>query len=222
MLKKFKVLSLGYNCSIKLFLKQIGIEQETHFFDYIGSSMWAINELIENNFEDSLNLKYFKKMKILEEKESIITNSKYYLRFLHDFKLCAKKVNSKAFLGNTDTITKEFISKYTRRIERLINIFNGSQPIIFLRIEEPVNRIKYPQYADKFNNNELSYIINFSTLLKLKYSSLKFGIIFLSTTEETKSLNSSILILHMTEKEELVSVFMKFKEIIDSFLLKIN
>ncbi len=49
-----------------------------------------------------------------------------------------------------------------------------------------------------------------------------FGIIFLSTTEETKSLNSSILILHMTEKEELVSVFMKFKEIIDSFLLKIN
>ena len=51
--KNIKIISLGSNCYNKIYLNKIGIKRETNYFDYIGTSMWAINELfIMNKFKD--------------------------------------------------------------------------------------------------------------------------------------------------------------------------
>ena len=47
-----QVISLGSMCFVKLFLNKINKNQETHFFDWIGTSVWSIRLALENNFED--------------------------------------------------------------------------------------------------------------------------------------------------------------------------
>ena len=54
LLEKHKIISLGFNCFIKIFLNKMKIEQETQFFDWIGSSTWSIRLLLENHFDDLL------------------------------------------------------------------------------------------------------------------------------------------------------------------------
>ena len=42
----------------KLFIKKL-INKETHLFDYVGSSTWIILKLLENNFDNFLNKKFY-------------------------------------------------------------------------------------------------------------------------------------------------------------------
>ena len=56
-LKHFNICSIGYDCSIKRFISQY-IDCELNVFDYIGTPMWSINELILNNFNDITNINY--------------------------------------------------------------------------------------------------------------------------------------------------------------------
>ena len=82
-----KIISLGSNCYIKMFLESHLIKKETQFFDYIGSSMWSINELLKNDFKGLYDYKNFEKKHILNKGDIyIFTNNLYYLRFKHDFK----------------------------------------------------------------------------------------------------------------------------------------
>ena len=45
-----KVISIGSNCYPKCFIQASLYGGETEFFDYIGTSMWSINELLVNDF----------------------------------------------------------------------------------------------------------------------------------------------------------------------------
>ena len=53
-----KVLSLGWNCSMKFFKNNI-VDEETHYFDWLGTDPYAIYLLLKND------LKMFLKEKII-------------------------------------------------------------------------------------------------------------------------------------------------------------
>lgn len=189
----YKIISLGYDCQVKMtFCK----DQETHFFDYLGSSMWSINDLLKNNFEDVLDISLFENIEIMNGKK-IITNKKYYLRFLHDFNFFKQigKVKKIPFKMSEDLI-KIFKDKYTRRINRFIDLLNGNQQIIFIRIEESKDRILYHS-----KENEIYYIREFMEIMKSNYPNLNFKLIFISFTEEA------------IEEEHLLIINADFKDI---------
>ena len=108
---KFELISIGYNCFIKKFLNiELLIENKTNFFDYIGSSMWGINELFENDFVDFTNEQNYENIQIEKNKKcNYLTNTQYYLRFKHDL-----NINIKLY--------DDFYNKYIRRKKRLYDI----------------------------------------------------------------------------------------------------
>jgi hypothetical protein len=209
--KHYKILSLGCNCYARLYLTSLKILQETHFFDYIGSSMWAINELIENNFEDCVNMKFFKKLLIVEGK-SMIINTKFYLRFPHDFKIPGKFYNN--------DVIREFQLKYKRRVERFERCLKNEQKIVFIRIEESRDRVKYEEYEDKMARREIEYVVEFVEILKRKYPGLWFKIIFISRVEETEMMDD-VLVLHsdvVVEEKEMGELMERNREMVEIFL----
>jgi len=183
-LKPNKLISLGYNCYFKLYLNTIKINQETHLFDYIGTSMWTILEILFNNI-NFLDKKDFELLTI--ENQITPSNSKYYIRFRHD-------LNCK--LSNF----KKMKTKYLRRHTRFINMLNSSDPIIFFRIQESMStRVILPQHKDFYEKNELEYINQFISKVNLIHKTT-FKLIYFSYTHNTSIVNNQLLILH-TDKE---------------------
>lgn len=208
--ENYKIISLGYDCTIKMTWCK---NQETHFFDYIGSSMWSINELLQNNFEDALNLDFFKNLKITDS-FYCMTNKKYYLRFLHDFKFTTQIGHVKKMtIKIPDEIKKLFIEKYTRRINRFYDLLNGNEQVLFIRKEEDLNRIKYPEYNEYIKYSEIYYIKECIKLLKKDYPNLNFKMIFLSFSQENR-VEENLLILktnlqNLSKYTTLITNFLK-------------
>lgn len=167
-----KIISLGSNCFIKIFLRHIKCEQETHFFDYIGCPMWSVYELIKNDFSDVFNIEEYRNEYTLIGLPKMVTNSRYNLKFNHDLS------NFKF----TDQFS-EFKEKYKRRIKRFMDLLMSSENILFMRFEETKeNRIIKEKYNEKNKISELEYIKLFSKFLRSNYPELKFKIIFISKT----------------------------------------
>ena len=175
--KKYdKVISLGCNCYIKVFMASNGVEEETNLFDYIGTSMWGICDLFYDDNSDSLcDIKQFQKMHIFKN-SYILTNKKYYIRFQHENYIHQISTNS---INTTSFKTLE--STLRRRWNRLKNILKNKKSILFIRLEQDnKNRIEYNEYKEKQNKNEIEYVIEFSKNIKRQYPSLKFNILFIS------------------------------------------
>jgi hypothetical protein len=206
-----KIISLGCNCYVKMFLDSIKHKSETQFFDYIGSSMWAINDLFKDDFSDLFGngMDDIEKKKILYSDTYILTHKKYYLRFKHDFN---QNYNS----GIKENIKSEdfnkFSKKYGRRKERLINILNeDKETLLFIRYEEnQENRIKY--FGDK--KSEIEYIYEFIDIIKQKYPLKKFCILFLSYTMENDDKREENLIILKTESSKKIKNTIQQNEII--------
>ncbi len=172
LLKDKFLLSLGFNCTVKRFLDYTKLTSgETNFFDYIGSSMWSINELFENDFANLFNWTEYKHLQIMnDEKSDYLTNSRYYLRFFHDLSIYS-----------TDKQKDDIVGKYFRRKYRLYDTLNKSKYVVFIRHEEITeNRIIYDEYVERFMTNELEHTKKFSNIIKTKFPNLKFKIILLS------------------------------------------
>lgn len=195
-----KIISLGSNCYVKLFLDSVKLKLETQFFDFIGSSMWAIDDLFKDDFSDLFDngIDDLEKKKILHSglDKYVLTHKKYYLRFKHDFK---QNCNS----GIKENIKSEdfnkFSEKYERRKERLINILkDDKKTLLFIRYEEEQkDRIKYSE--DR--KSEIEYIYEFIEIMKQKYPLKKFCILFLShTMENDDKRDENLIILKMIEK----------------------
>lgn len=172
-----QVISLGSMCFVKLFLDKIGLKQETHFFDWIGSSLWSISLALENNFEELLDRNQLSYMHILnKEDEYVWTHAKYYLRFKHDFKQTYKKQTNDI----KENEWNDFKNKYERRYLRLFSTLQNNNNLIFIRLEEiKENRINYPQYDIHKIHNDIEETINISNWLKTYNPNLKFKIIFI-------------------------------------------
>ncbi len=183
--KYTKTLSLGSTCFTKKFMLSIGINQETEYFDYIGTPVWAITDLIKNNKLDKIfHYNDYKNIKILNDKEDSynITYIPQFLIFKHDFAQTHKQLTQPlSFIQFND-----FKAKYTRRALRFNHSLHHSDSILFIRYEQYKNYIIHDIYKDKYEKNELTQLYEFSFMLKEKYSSLKFNILFFySNVEES-------------------------------------
>lgn len=189
-LKSFdKIISLGSNCYVKIFLDFNYKKKETQFFDYIGSSMWAINELIKNDFKGLYNYDNFEKKLILTEGDKyIFTNNIYHLRFKHDFK---QNFNSEINEIKNDEIFLDFQNKYKRRQTRFIELLNSKDTILFIRYEEDnKNRVKYHNKKD-----ELDSVYEFINILKNLNPEKKFFFILLSQDKNLEDIDNNLLVL---------------------------
>ena len=188
---KYILLSLGSNCNVKKYIDTIKPNNPTQFFDYIGTSMWAINELIENDFTDIFNKDDFENMRTNTKYGNIVTNKKYYLRFLHDLKNIDHDKTKVYTINNNIHVCKannfaECKDKYDRRRQRFIDILTSSNKILFIRLEEDNrDRIIYDIYKDKLQKSELEYTFDLSNTLKRKYTSLDFMILVISFNHDT-------------------------------------
>jgi len=170
-MQKYNIISLGYVCNVFGYLnsdKTLHKNLKSSVFDRIASPMWAINELVSNDFEDFLkddNIKHDQLFDKSDRKEHY--DSRYYVRFLKTAKL--------------DDIREIF----NRKIEKLNQILNSDEPVLFVRCEEKHqltkrgSRIIFDEYKDKYSKNELAYVKLFSNTLKNKYPSLNFKILFM-------------------------------------------
>jgi hypothetical protein len=220
-IKNYKIISLGYNCFPKKYTIEIGISQETNLFDYIGTPMWSINKLFENNFVDFLNINEFENIQVFTN-QKMITNKKYNIKFPHDFPHITKKSNivihvpfkNKDYLkfkfkfikNNKFNISKyfdTFKNIYERRINRIKNILSNETKILFIRFEESQkNRIIYNSYKDNLKKLELEYLIDYSNIIKKAYPNLKFKIIYISSIFDINYIKeNNIIILKLDEED---------------------
>ena len=132
----------------------------------------------------------FVSMQLMNNEEPLITNKKYYTRFMHDF------------TNHTDNISDEefklFEEKYNRRITRFKNILSdcnsNNKSILFLRIEENnTNRIIYDEYKNKMDEHACSILFE-QIILKL-YPNLKFKLVVISKYSLTKKISNNIIFL---------------------------
>uniref|UniRef100_A0A6C0E1T5 Papain-like cysteine peptidase n=1 Tax=viral metagenome TaxID=1070528 RepID=A0A6C0E1T5_9ZZZZ len=193
-LKSFdKIISLGSNCYIKMFLDSHLKKEETQFFDYIGTSMWSINELIKNDFQGLYDYKNFEKKHILNKGDKyIFTNNLYYVRFKHDF--------NQNFSSNVNDIKEdkkflEFVNKYKRRQKRFMEILNSKENILFIRYEEDnKDRIKY--YEEK---DEIEFIYEFMKILKTINPNKKFFFILLSHEKSLEDKDNNLFVVKIND-----------------------
>lgn len=196
-----KVLSLGSTCYPKLFTNKYLKLCETELFDYIGTSMWAINELLLNDFENLVNETYFIKVPIFQDGPEIVINGKYYLRFKHD-------------LQDLDMINfKPFQEKYLRRISRFKNTMNVNSNILFIRLQETQkNRIRY----NDRQINEYDELDKFLSIMNKQYQNKVFTIIYINDEKDGWNLRRDILSIKVDSIEswdpidnKLVNLLMK-------------
>lgn len=219
------LISLGYNCFFKKFLKtKFKFNKETNFFDNIGTSMWSINELLLNDFEDFFSPTHYKQIKIKNNSNAnFLSNTKYYIRFIHDLEI-------KKFDYNYDgKYFNDFVSRYSRRKDRLYNLLTNNNKAIFFRLEEEnENRIIYPEYEDKNKISEFDNLLIFTEIIRNKFPNLIFSIIYVSRILDTKIYSSNNIIVINTGKYkvkewrklhyELEQIFLENYDIIETFL----
>ena len=171
-----KYISIGFSCGPKFFISTVQ-DENYYVFDHIGTSMWSIIELINNNFKDFSSKQYMTIMHITKDDKPMYTNTKYYVRFLHE--QIKKKFDF-----------KNFKNKYDRRIGRFFKLLEdygkNNKILCFLRTEENhINRIIPDEHKDKYDEPEYYYLCEFSNLIKNKYPMMKFVIIYINYSEKS-------------------------------------
>lgn len=169
------VIPLGYVCNVTSFIMQMHKRDAAYVFDRAGSAMWAISELINNNFEDFLNIDNIVPMKMYENSDKLtLTDKKYYFRLA----LPQNASKDEILKHNTDKM------KHKDRFMSLINKTANDKTVLFIRFEEPSiteegKRLVYFDYENKYKFDELFYLKEFSDCLKKKNPLLNFKILFI-------------------------------------------
>ena len=162
-----EVSSLGYNCYTKLYFNSRKMDKETQFFDYIGTSVWSIIELLENDFDGIFDKSNYKIMNIMKtgDDQFLVVNEKYFIRCKHEFKKTLNQKFDPEILHEYEINKEEledFIEKMKRRKERFMNMLASNNSLLFIRYEEdPTERHDIKQYESKLN---ISYMDNLKIL----------------------------------------------------------
>jgi hypothetical protein len=178
------VLSLGSNCFIKKYLQgvaQVGC-QETQLFDYIGTSAWAIQVLLENRFLNFFHFPSYEYMHVLSKgDEYMMVHRGYYLRFKHDFLQSYKRETYR--LGEKDYTS--FKAKYQRRIPRFYHTMQTRERILFLRLEERnPDRVQHTRYTERFAISEVDQMLELCRTFQRIFPKNRITTIFLSSEVE--------------------------------------
>ncbi len=171
-------ISIGGNCYMKRWTEYVGVSQETHFFDYIGTRGYSLYQLLARDFQGLFDYQKYGVKRILQEPPgTFVSHHTYFLSFAHSFP------------GNalTPIAFQRFSSQYTRRLGRLKEILRGGsgRPVLFLRLEESKERYDDPYYRDMSQGiGEFEYLRRFSGLLREKYPQLHYKILFVNSLPE--------------------------------------
>ncbi len=168
-----EVISLGNNCYAKMYTERyLHISKETDFFDYIGSPMWSIVELFKNDFTNLYKKEEYEMLQAwIDASASYVTNTRYNLKFRHDFVDYPIK----------ETTFIHFKNKYERRKIRLMNKIRNLKKILFIRLEEQItNKNILEKFKDNYKDNEYEYIKEFIREIKGINPKLEVTVIYLS------------------------------------------
>jgi hypothetical protein len=163
------IVSLGSTCYPKLFIKEHlkPASGETQLFDYCGTSMWSINALIRADFAGILS--DLSCIPITDNLRSVVTNTKYYIRFLHEY-TCVRQALT--------PLSKE---RMERRVARFKKLLTGSNRILFVRYQENAEgRIVYHEHP----NTEFEEIGIFIDLVKSTYGCKNVTVIYINLDQE--------------------------------------
>jgi hypothetical protein len=176
-MQKFdKIISLGYICSLSNTLKPTHPNMISSVFDNIATPMWAVYDLIQNNFDDFLSSGNMESRVLFDgTNEQFLIDKQYYTRVIYK---------------NMDAGYEKFRVRTLQRAQEFLSVLhdlnekNGT--ILFIRQEEPTvfedrgNRIMQPEFVAKYAQTEVYYLQQMSLLLKQRYPLLKFKILFIS------------------------------------------
>lgn len=175
-----KVISLGYICNVTSMLTTLKKRPKSHVFDRIASPMWAVSELVSNDFSDFLSKSNIeKKVLFTNSQEEFVIDKKHYIR------LVAPDITSAAF----ERIRVSLVNK-ADEFKSMLQNADPKTPILFIRCEEKDSyadrgdRVIFPEYAERYAQSELSHVEQLSDTLKTKYPNLSFKIIFLNSNAE--------------------------------------
>ena len=222
-------MSLGYNCSMKNYIK-LYIDQPTYIFDWIGSPMWGINKFINDDF-DLFNINDYGPVKLWNTKKDIIfCNKKYYFKFIHDLPTDVdlnKTLISNNKYGNVIKINyfTTFKEKYQRRISKFKEMLKLPKPIIFFRMEENMtDKVNHEEYIELYLMSELDYIKEFFNIMKNKYPTFNFKFIFFSKMHENKLTDNLLILNHNLDtsdsefNKKMDILMINNKELLNNFL----
>ncbi len=221
LIKKYDdVISLGNNCGLKMyFSKYLDISKETDFFDYIGTPIWAIVELLKNDFNNLLNKNEFiYRQNFVDNSGCCMTNARYDLKFRHDFpKLTKEKISEYKIKDNEFNYFKE---KIIRRKNRLKSKITNLKKILFIRLEEQLtNKIIPEKFIEKYRETEYDYIKEIIIELKKINPKLEVTVIYLTKKLKNNYIKEDNIITlecDINMRIDILEIIDKIKEVFDT------
>jgi hypothetical protein len=143
-----KYISIGSNCSVKYNIDKYKGKSETLFFDWLMTSMNDVIEVLEctniNNILHVDNIIRDVNMPYHNNNSRIVIKSLKYCVSIHDL--------SKDY---TDNDILDFIDKYNRRFNRIIEYIKSNKKIFFIRLgyESYDTIYKFIETIKKINTN---------------------------------------------------------------------
>lgn len=175
-LNKFdKIISLGTTCTFS-FMFPMENFYRCIFDSSIVTPMWAVCQLISNNFEDFLSNVAYEKL-YDGANGSGIYDKKYYIRTFGNNPLAPDYI---AFCDIMKNKSAEFME----------TLRTATGNILFLRHAEVTyhkyygNRLNHPDFVEYFAKPELDYVKDFSNIIKNLNPNIKFKILFMSDVDE--------------------------------------
>ncbi|ARF12567.1 putative papain-like cysteine protease [Klosneuvirus KNV1] len=163
------IISLGVNCYPRIYINdKKNIKTTEYFFDDIGTPLWAVKELLVNNFDGYFDTNNYKKIKIFEDSRyDIMVNTKYYIRYDNAYPI---------------SMLQHLFDIFQSKKTKFIDLLTSSQKVLFIRYEEPLisdipklggKRIIYDSYKTYYQHNELYHLKELSTYLQTTYPNLR-------------------------------------------------
>ncbi len=194
-----KLVSLGGNCSIALWLRDRGHRQPINFFDWLGTPSWAIEKVLATKTARSI-------FSAGEPEESGEPLYKEGSAASYRFSFDGVRMHSSLYITfphDRQRTEADLITTYNRRLDRFYKdiLESGSQPkpVLFLRFElndpkwldldlNPFLRTTLPSLADRAANRfhakkheiEKGHIHQLSRHLRCTFPTLFFKILYLS------------------------------------------
>jgi Putative papain-like cysteine peptidase (DUF1796) len=171
-------ISLGFNCHVAMFIEKLGQMDskfyERQIFDWLGSPMWSVYELVKNDFADFMSPQHMAIRQRYDYKdEKYPVNTKYDMSFLHDFGINVTKIPP-----NVMGMVSE---RYGRRIVRMRELLRGSRELLFIRLErDSSDKVASPESAGSAIG-ETEAVILFADLVKSRGA--PYTIVYLTFTE---------------------------------------
>ena len=151
-------ISLGYNCFVRVYLQEFVKATPRYPFDWTGTPMWAICELMDSNFSDFNNPeKLVVRKRFMNSDEMYLTNTQYNTVFLHDYGKDPTSISTELY--------EKVKNDYERRIERWNDALLGKDHLLFFRLEMS-ERPRVPYEGSTRSKSETEYLWEFTDKLK--------------------------------------------------------